>query len=157
MATIADPAPDEGVPAASRTLVLHLVSHASGELVEMMARNAIAQFEDLQVERRLWKMVRRLGQVPEILAALAESPGLTTTCCAPLLSGLLGILAGATGAGLLGVVRAVSAVAAALALGCVGAALGVVGALAAGLAGAVWASVGTGADCFRDGGSNNIV
>lgn len=54
---------------------LHLVSHASGELIEMLARNAIAQLEDVQVERRLWKMVRHLGQVPEILAAVAETRG----------------------------------------------------------------------------------
>jgi hypothetical protein len=59
----------------SKTLVLHLVSHASGELIEMLARQAVAQFDGVQVERRLWKMVRRLGQVPEILAAVAESPG----------------------------------------------------------------------------------
>jgi regulator of PEP synthase PpsR (kinase-PPPase family) len=59
----------------SKTLVLHLVSHASGELVEMLARNAVAQLEGVEVERRLWKMVRRLGQIPEILGALAASPG----------------------------------------------------------------------------------
>ncbi len=59
----------------SKTLVLHLVSHASGELVEMLARNAVAQLEGVNVERRMWKMVRRLGQVPEILGALAGAPG----------------------------------------------------------------------------------
>lgn len=56
-------------------LVLHLVSHASGELVEMLARNAVAQLDGLQTQRRLWKMVRRLSQVPEILAAVAQEPG----------------------------------------------------------------------------------
>ena len=60
---------------ASNTIVLHLVSHASGELIEMLARNAVAQLEGIHVERRLWKMVRRLGQVPEILGALAHAPG----------------------------------------------------------------------------------
>lgn len=59
----------------SKTLVLHLISHASGELVEMLARNAVAQLEGVNVERRMWKMVRRLGQVPEILGALAGAPG----------------------------------------------------------------------------------
>lgn len=57
------------------TIVLHLVSHASGELVEMLARNAVAQLEGVVVERRLWKMVRRLGQIPEILGAVAGSRG----------------------------------------------------------------------------------
>jgi regulator of PEP synthase PpsR (kinase-PPPase family) len=41
----------------------------------MLARNAVAQLEGVEVERRLWKMVRRLDQVPEILGALASSPG----------------------------------------------------------------------------------
>ncbi|WP_291991914.1 pyruvate, water dikinase regulatory protein [Candidatus Accumulibacter sp. ACC003] len=59
----------------SKTLVLHLVSHASGELVELLARNALNQLEGVQVERRLWKMVRHLGQIPEILGEIAQSPG----------------------------------------------------------------------------------
>ncbi|MEF8698392.1 MAG: pyruvate, phosphate dikinase/phosphoenolpyruvate synthase regulator [Candidatus Accumulibacter sp. UW26] len=58
-----------------RSLVLHLISHASGELVEMLARNAVTQLEGVEVRRRLWKMVRRLDQVPEILGVLATSPG----------------------------------------------------------------------------------
>jgi regulator of PEP synthase PpsR (kinase-PPPase family) len=61
--------------AATTTVVLHLVSHASGELVEMLARNAVAQLGGIQVERRLWKMVRRMGQVPEILGEVARAPG----------------------------------------------------------------------------------
>ncbi len=61
--------------AVGKRLVLHLVSHASGELVEMLARNAIIALEGVKVEHRLWKMVRRLGQVPEVLGAIAESPG----------------------------------------------------------------------------------
>lgn len=59
----------------TKTVVMHLVSHASGELVEMLARNAIAQLDGVEVKRRLWKMVRRLDQIPEILSALASSPG----------------------------------------------------------------------------------
>ncbi len=59
----------------SKTLALHLVSHASGELIEMLARNAIAQLDGVQADRRIWKMVRRLGQVPEILAAIGDAPG----------------------------------------------------------------------------------
>jgi len=59
----------------STTFVLYLVSHASGELVEMLARNAVTQLAGIEVRRRLWKMVRRLDQVPEILGALAANPG----------------------------------------------------------------------------------
>lgn len=59
----------------STTLILYLVSHASGELVEMLARNAVAQLDGVAVERRMWKMVRHLGQIPEILSAIAAAPG----------------------------------------------------------------------------------
>lgn len=58
-----------------KTIRLYLVSHASGELIEMLARNAVAQLANVEVERRLWKMVRRLGQVPDILATIAAAPG----------------------------------------------------------------------------------
>ena len=59
----------------AKRLVLHLVSHASGELIEMLARNSVIQLAGVEVERRLWKMVRRLDQLPEILATLADTPG----------------------------------------------------------------------------------
>lgn len=59
----------------SKTIVFYLISHASGELVEMLARNAVTQLEGVEVKRRLWKMVRRLDQVPEILGVLATAPG----------------------------------------------------------------------------------
>jgi regulator of PEP synthase PpsR (kinase-PPPase family) len=63
------------VTSGPRTIVLHLVSHASGELVEMLARNAVAQLEGVHIERTLWKMVRSLAQIPEILATVAERGG----------------------------------------------------------------------------------
>ena len=59
----------------SKTITMYLVSHASGELVEMLARNALTQLEGVEVKRRLWKMVRRLDQLPEILNELASTPG----------------------------------------------------------------------------------
>ena len=55
---------------------MHLVSHASGEMVEMIARNAVAQLEGVEVERHLWKMVRSLGLVPDILAEIATRRGI---------------------------------------------------------------------------------
>jgi len=59
----------------STTLVMYLVSHASGELVEMLARNAVTQLDGVNVKRRLWKTIRRPDQIPEILSALAIAPG----------------------------------------------------------------------------------
>ena len=60
----------------NKTIVMHLVSHASGEMVEMIARNAVAQLEGVDVERHLWKMVRSLGLVPDILAKIASRRGI---------------------------------------------------------------------------------
>jgi hypothetical protein len=56
-------------------VILYLVSHASGEMVEMLARNAVAQLEDVEVERTLWKMVRSMGQLTKALAVIATKPG----------------------------------------------------------------------------------
>jgi regulator of PEP synthase PpsR (kinase-PPPase family) len=58
-----------------KRLVLYLVSHASGELIEMLARNSVMQLAGVDVERRLWKMVRRMDQLPDILRELANAPG----------------------------------------------------------------------------------
>jgi len=58
-----------------KRIVLYLVSHASGELVEMMARNAVAQLADVTIERTLWKFVRSLEQLPAILGTIAQEPG----------------------------------------------------------------------------------
>ncbi len=58
-----------------KKLNINLISHASGELVEMLARNAVTQREGVEVKRRLWKMIRRLDQVPQLLTELESSPG----------------------------------------------------------------------------------
>ena len=71
---------DESAPSqaqqSGKTIVMHLVSHASGELVEMIARNAVAQLEGVDVDRHLWKMVRNVGLIPEILAEIAWHRGI---------------------------------------------------------------------------------
>jgi hypothetical protein len=59
----------------NKVIQLYLVSHASGELVEMLARNAVAQLQQVELKRRLWKMVRHMSQLPEILAEIATAPG----------------------------------------------------------------------------------
>ena len=59
----------------NKIVQLYLVSHASGELVEMLARNAVAQLQQVELKRRLWKMVRHMSQLPEILAEIATAPG----------------------------------------------------------------------------------
>jgi regulator of PEP synthase PpsR (kinase-PPPase family) len=59
----------------NKVVHLYLVSHASGELVEMLARNAVAQLQQVELKRRLWKMVRHMSQLPDILAEIATARG----------------------------------------------------------------------------------
>ncbi len=59
-----------------KLIILHLVSHASGEMVEMIARNAVAQLDGVTIDRHLWKFVRNLGLVPGILAEIARCRGI---------------------------------------------------------------------------------
>jgi [pyruvate, water dikinase]-phosphate phosphotransferase / [pyruvate, water dikinase] kinase len=66
---------EAGTSPTNKIVQLYLVSHASGELVEMLARNAVAQLQQVEVKRRLWKMVRHMSQLPEILAEIATAPG----------------------------------------------------------------------------------
>ena len=66
------PAPESD----TKIIVIHMVSHASGELVEMTARNAVAQLDNVTVDRHLWKFVRSLGLVPDILAEIAKCRGI---------------------------------------------------------------------------------
>lgn len=55
--------------------ILYLVSHASGELVELLARNTVAQLDGVSIDMRLWKMVRNLGQAADILGVIATRRG----------------------------------------------------------------------------------
>lgn len=59
----------------TKTFHLHLVSDASGEISELLARAVVAQLEDVKAERHLWNMVRERAQVQEVIAGIAENPG----------------------------------------------------------------------------------
>jgi regulator of PEP synthase PpsR (kinase-PPPase family) len=54
---------------------LHLVSDASGEISELLARAVVAQLEDVKADRHLWNMVRDQARVEEVLAGIAANPG----------------------------------------------------------------------------------
>jgi regulator of PEP synthase PpsR (kinase-PPPase family) len=56
-------------------IVLHLVSPASGDLVEVMARTLVAQFADITPVRHFWQMVRSRKDVDAVLAGVAEKGG----------------------------------------------------------------------------------
>ncbi len=63
------------MPATDQEIHIHLVSHASGEMIEMLARNACALFDGVKANRTLWKYTRSLAQMPQILASIAETGG----------------------------------------------------------------------------------
>jgi regulator of PEP synthase PpsR (kinase-PPPase family) len=60
----------------STRIVLHLVSPASGEVVEAMARVLVAQVADVTPVRHFWQMVRKRKGVEEVLAGVEEKGGL---------------------------------------------------------------------------------
>ncbi|MEP3052092.1 MAG: pyruvate, water dikinase regulatory protein [Erythrobacter sp.] len=57
-------------------LNLHLVSDSTGETLEMIAKAAIAQFDDPEVNRHFWPMVRSRQHLDRIVSDLADNPGL---------------------------------------------------------------------------------
>ncbi|GAB4576944.1 MAG: pyruvate, water dikinase regulatory protein [Rhodothalassiaceae bacterium] len=60
----------------SQRFHLHLVSDATGETLEAIAKAALVQFENVQAEKHLWPMVRTARQMQHIMEFIAERPGL---------------------------------------------------------------------------------
>ena len=57
-------------------LHLHLVSDSTGETLEMIAKAALAQFDDADVIRHFWPMVRSQQHLDRILTDITANPGL---------------------------------------------------------------------------------
>ena len=57
-------------------LNLHLVSDSTGETLEMIAKAALAQFDNPNVSRYFWPMVRSRQHLDRIVEDLADNPGL---------------------------------------------------------------------------------
>ncbi len=57
-------------------LHLHLLSDSTGETLEMIANAALAQFDDAEVSRHFWPMVRSLQHLDRIVEDLSANPGL---------------------------------------------------------------------------------
>ena len=55
---------------------LHLLSESTGETLEMIAKAALAQFEDADVIRHFWPMVRSRQHLDRIVSDLAANRGL---------------------------------------------------------------------------------
>ena len=54
---------------------IHLVSDATGETINSVARAAISQFEDIEVIEHFWSLVRGKRQIENVLAAIWSNPG----------------------------------------------------------------------------------
>ncbi len=54
---------------------IHLVSDATGETLNSVARAAISQFEDIEVIEHFWSLVRGKRQIENVLAAIESNPG----------------------------------------------------------------------------------
>jgi regulator of PEP synthase PpsR (kinase-PPPase family) len=57
-------------------LHLHLLSDSTGETLEVIAKACLAQFEDAEVLRHLWPMVRSEGHLERVLDDIGRRPGL---------------------------------------------------------------------------------
>lgn len=55
---------------------IHLVSDSTGETLEMIAKAALAQFEDAQIGRHFWPMVRSQQHLDRIVPEFVANPGL---------------------------------------------------------------------------------
>ncbi len=54
---------------------LHLVSDATGETINSVARAAIAQFAGVEVVEHFWSLIRGQRQIDNVLAAVEANPG----------------------------------------------------------------------------------
>ncbi len=55
---------------------LHLLSDSTGETLEMIAKAALSQFDETEVTRHFWPMVRSHQHLDRILGEISANPGL---------------------------------------------------------------------------------
>jgi len=59
----------------SKHFHLHLVSDATGETVNLVARATLEQFDNIEQTEHVWNMVRSEGQIRDIIEGVKENPG----------------------------------------------------------------------------------
>ena len=57
-------------------LHLHLLSDSTGETLETLAKSALSQFDEVEVVKHFWPMVRTEGHLSRTLDDIAANPGL---------------------------------------------------------------------------------
>ena len=55
---------------------LHLVSDATGETINAVARATVAQFKDVEAIEHFWSLVRSPQQIDQVLTAVKANPGI---------------------------------------------------------------------------------
>lgn len=55
---------------------IHLVSDATGETLQLVARAAVTQFESAEPQEHLWSMIRTESQLQTAIEGMQENPGL---------------------------------------------------------------------------------
>jgi len=59
-----------------RRFHLHLVSDATGETINSVARACLVQFQGIDAVEHVWPLIRTLGQMDRVLAEIKENPGI---------------------------------------------------------------------------------
>jgi [pyruvate, water dikinase]-phosphate phosphotransferase / [pyruvate, water dikinase] kinase len=59
----------------SKHFHLHLVSDATGETVNLVARATLVQFDNIEHTKHDWNMIRSEGQIRDIIEGVKENPG----------------------------------------------------------------------------------
>jgi len=58
-----------------RRFHLHLVSDATGETINSVARACLVQFEEIEPTEHTWSLIRTSGQMDKVLAGIRDHPG----------------------------------------------------------------------------------
>ena len=59
-----------------RRFHLHLVSDATGETINSVARACVVQFDGIDPTEHVWTLIRTAGQMDKVLSAIAAHPGI---------------------------------------------------------------------------------
>jgi len=59
-----------------RQFHLHLVSDATGETINSLARACLVQFEGIEPTEHTWSLIRTSGQMEKVLAGVRDHPGI---------------------------------------------------------------------------------
>ena len=59
-----------------RRFHLHLVSDATGETINSVARACLVQFEGINAIEHIWPLIRTVGQMDRVLADIKDHPGI---------------------------------------------------------------------------------